>query len=97
MWHILAVQDGDVVQYLQASGEEGSVGMWLNARAWAQDAVHTATRSLQDNVIRPLTAKQRDPLQDSSLVIHPRNFAPEGICLVGCSTSLQTASTLQGA
>ena len=63
------VQDEDVVHYLQASGQEGSVGLWLNARAWAQDAVHTATKSLQENVIRPLTAKQRqEPLQNSSMV-----------------------------
>ena len=53
------MQDDDVVHYLQASGQEG-VGLWSNARAWAQEAVH----SLQDTVIRPLTARQR-PEQDS--------------------------------
>ena len=66
---MLPMQNDDVVHYLQASGQEGSVGMWLNAKTWAQDAVHTASRSLQDNVIRPLTAKQRqDPFQSSNLV-----------------------------
>ena len=65
----VGMQDDDVVHYLQASGQEDSVGLWLNARAWAQDAVQTATKSLQDNVIRPLTAKQRqEPFQDSSMV-----------------------------
>lgn len=58
------VQDDDVVHHLQESGQEG-VGLLANARAWAQEAVH----SLQDNVIRPLTARQRP--EQKEWAMHP--------------------------